>query len=363
MNKKNVVILLHGLGANGIDTLFSNLSEYWNYKEVNITYFLAVDQGKEQFWESKVLENGVKVIHVTDLDGKKLYKWPRKLYRYLKKYGPFDAIHVNMDMLNGINLIIAKCAGIKKRVCHAHCSSNNKANSFVKQIFKDIYIYIMRFSIRILATDKIGCSDLAAEYFFGSGSYKILFNGINLKSNTGKEIRRKVDKNSPIFITVGRITVIKNPIFIIEIMQELIKRKPDVTLLWIGTGDMEKQVREKVTQYGLNENIEFLGIRNDVSDILMKADYFLLPSIFEGLSLALAEAQAVGLNCFVSDTVSALSDCGGCIFLPLEKGAAYWADEICTYIDEGEYKVIDAEKLSQFDIQKMAEELEKIYIS
>jgi hypothetical protein len=78
-----------------------------------ITYFIAVDNDDKQFWEDKVINNGVKVIHISDLDGIKLLKWPFVLKKCLKHYGPFDVIHVNMDMLNGINLLVAKKLKLK----------------------------------------------------------------------------------------------------------------------------------------------------------------------------------------------------------------------------------------------------------
>ena len=136
--KKRVAIVLHGLGPGGIGTIFANLSDLWDYEKFEIYYLLAVDIGANQFWEDRVVSNGVKVIHITDLDGKKLLKWPQNLKNTLKQYGPFDAIHVNMDMLNGINLNVAKKAGINVRVCHAHTSSNKKSKgikSFVKSLY------------------------------------------------------------------------------------------------------------------------------------------------------------------------------------------------------------------------------------
>ena len=98
-----------------------------------------------------------------------------------------------------------------------------------------------------------------------------------------------------------------------------------------------------------------------MDEILKQSDYFLLPSVFEGLSLALAEAQAANLDCFVSDTVSKMSDCGKCKFISLEKTASQWADEIVAYIRGGERMSINETLLAQFDIGQMARKLEDIY--
>lgn len=83
--------------------------------------------------------------------------------------------------------------------------------------------------------------------------------------------------------------------------------------------------------------------------------------MFEGLSLALAEAQASGLECLVLDTVSNLSDCGKCKFISLEKNASEWADEICNYIDSGEEMKLNYTQMNKFDISYMAKKLEEMY--
>lgn len=353
-NKVKVAIVLHGLGANGIDTLFSNLSECWDEDKFEITYMLAVDEGAKQFWENKVVSNGVRVVHLHDLDRKRLFKWPVTLYKALKKYGPFDAVHMNMDMLNGINLWMAKRAGIKTRVCHAHTSSNKNSENTIKKCYVDI----MRKMIQGYATKCIACSDVCGEYFFKDLKYEILYNGIDIEKY--KRNRKSHDVNAPVFATVGRLIEVKNPFFLIDVFKKITNEKPEAMLKWVGNGELFDAVKSKAEEVGVLENIEFLGVRSDVNEILKQCDYFLLPSKYEGLSLALAEAQAAGLDCFVSDTVSRMSDCGKCKYISLEKE---WAEEICSYIDFGERMELIPERMEMFDIRHMARKLEEMYTS
>lgn len=355
-DKIKVAIVLHGLGANGIDTLFANLSQKWDYKKFDITYLLAVDEGADQFWESCVKKNGVNVIHLHDLDKNRLLKWPITLMRALKKYGPFDAVHMNMDMLNGINLLVAKKVGIPVRVCHAHRSSSTNASSKTKQA----YIALMKKMIKRYATKCVACSDVAGEYFFEDMAYDLLYNGIDIDKY---RFDKKLSGGKLRFVTVGRVCQEKNPLFLIELFMEIAKRKPEAKLKWIGSGEMFDEVRHKAIELGISDKIQFMGIRNDVNEILKDSEYFLLPSVFEGLSLALAEAQAAGLDCFVSDTVSRMSDCGKCMFIPLEKCASEWADIICGYIDGNMRMIIDKARLAQFDIREMVSKLEEYYKS
>ena len=353
---KKVAVVLHGLGANGIDTLFANLSYKWDYDKFEITYLVAVDEGAEQFWEPIVTKNGVRVIHLHDLDKNRLFKWPSTLKKALKKYGPFDAVHVNMDMLNGINALVAKKAGIPIRICHAHRSSSENAENKIK----NLYISFMRKLTKKYATKCIACSDVAGDYFFSDIKYDILYNGIDIDKY---RCDNKAVSGGTTFVTVGRFSPPKRPLFIIQLFDEILKRKPDAKLRWVGNGELFDAVKQQAEELEILDRVELLGVRNDVNEILKASDYFLLPSAFEGLSLALAEAQAAGLDCFVSDTVSKMSDCGKCMFISLKKSASEWADLICTYIDGDTRMVIDTEKLADFDITEMAKKLEKFYAS
>ena len=355
---KKIAILMHGLGADGIDTLFANLSAYWDLSIYDVTYFLAVDPGPKQFWEDKVLKNGVNVVHITDLDGKKLLHWPKNLANALREYGPFDAIHVNMDMLNGINLRVAKKVGIKNRICHAHVSKNSTPNNLLKSAFKKCYLMVMKSWIKRFSTYRISCSDSAGDYFFGSGNYTTIYNGIDV-ARFKKGVRKNTDK--PVFCTVGRIDEPKNPFFIADVVNQLYILSPKIEFLWIGSGGMDKEVHEYVKSIPANKVIKFLGVRDDVENVLSECSYFLFPSKYEGFGLVAVEAQAAGLDCFVSDAVPKDIDCGKCKFISLEKTPATWAEEIMAHIRSKNKLKLDDKKLNRFDIRYMAEKLQDLY--
>ena len=111
----------------------------------------------------------------------------------------------------------------------------------------------------------------------------------------------------------------KNPLGVIELFNQLAKSNPQYKLLWIGAGgDMLDRVKLLVIQHKLQNNVLLLGARNDVSNLVQAMDAFILPSFYEGLPVVLIEAQAAGLQCFVSDCVTKEVDITGrCVFLPL----------------------------------------------
>ena len=104
--------------------------------------------------------------------------------------------------------------------------------------------------------------------------------------------------------TVGRLAEQKNPFFAVEVIKKLHEEMPDTEYWWIGSGDLDNQIKEYIESCGALNYIKLLGSRNDVLDFYQAMDCFFLPSMFEGLPVTGVEAQAMGLPMVVSDTVT-----------------------------------------------------------
>ena len=94
----------------------------------------------------------------------------------------------------------------------------------------------------------------------------------------------------------------------------------------------------KVTENCLNDKVFFLPQDADIPKAMSEATVLLIPSIQEGLPNVALEAQRMGTPCFISTNVSNDCDCGSCLFLPLNKGAGYWAGEILNYVDKNGFE-------------------------
>ena len=98
----------------------------------------------------------------------------------------------------------------------------------------------------------------------------------------------------------------------------------------MGDGELRNDLLSFVNQHALNEYIKFLGARGDVSHILNAMDLFVLPSLSEGLPVSVIEAQANGLPCFISDSITDEVIISKQIkSLPLR--CDVWVDEICRF--------------------------------
>ncbi len=355
MRKTSVAIILHGLSRNGIDMLMASLARYWDYSRFDVTYLLAVDPNAPQPTEDEVKAAGARVIHLHDLDHCRWRRWPVTLRKAFREYGPFDVVHYHMYFLNGMNAWIAKKTGIPVRICHAHNTSHPNAG----KIRRALYESIMRRLIIRNSTELVSCSVLAGQYLYGEHACHVISNGIDLRKFAPED--ETIRKRGVRFITVGRLHEQKNPFFLLKIMNELTHLIPGATLEWAGDGPLKDAISRKIRELKLENTVHLLGTRQDVDRLLKQHDYFLFPSRYEGLGNALIEAQAAGLDCFISDVVPKEADCGKCRRIPLSKSAGEWAAEIAEYVRSGQTMCIDSDKLSQYDIQHTARALMDLY--
>lgn len=83
--------------------------------------------------------------------------------------------------------------------------------------------------------------------------------------------------------------------YLIEATAEVVTHFPALHILFIGDGELRDELQAQTQTLHMEKHIHFLGTRQDVPDLLAASDYFVLPSLWEGLSMALVEALASGL--------------------------------------------------------------------
>lgn len=102
---------------------------------------------------------------------------------------------------------------------------------------------------------------------------------------------REVFDRGPVIAHIGGFVPEKNHEGLINIYRNVLRKFPNAQLLLLGKGDLQEKIRQKVKDAKLNDNVHFLGYRNDVLDIVYHADVFVLPSLIEGLPGVILEAM------------------------------------------------------------------------
>ena len=146
----------------------------------------------------------------------------------------------------------------------------------------------------------------------------------------------------------------------IDIIIELKKRNSNYKLLVIGSGSVLDSLIKKAENVGVDKDIYFAGAQYNPYDWYMAMDAFVLPSLYEGLPMVGIEAQASGLPCFLSETITAEVNVSNTIqYISIEHGAILWAEQIINTLEE---KMINKVELPEnYKIENAVKKLEKKY--
>lgn len=355
-----VLHCLGGLGTGGVEKLI--LSWYRKIDRNNVQFDFLVRSEEENY-----------IDEITRLGGRVFFtaEYPKHLIRnYLDtinvlKRKEWDIVHIHGNAAMYITvLLLAKKFGIKCRIMHSH--STNSPNLIYK------FIHYMNRNTVICNSDvKLACSYDAGKWMFGSEKFHFLKNAVDVeKFSFDKEARDKIRNEFNIeqkFVVgnVGRLSIPKNHRFILDIFSEIKVINKNAVLLLVGEGELKNDIEYRIKELGVQDSVILTGKRSDVGDLLSAMDVFLMPSLWEGLPVALVEAQTNGVCCFVSCNIAQKEVCLTDLVNPisLDTSAKEWAQLIL----KKDYSIIQREmysdvvKESGFTIECIVNELEKIY--
>lgn len=360
------------VGYGGRSVIAFNLTQSMDEKVV-INDFLVFHEVEDKYVKALKRKKGKYVTILINNKKIKLFNEIERTYQLCSeiKKNKYDIIHIHADdAYEAIKSVwIAKLAGIKYFVIHAHTTGSNEKYTFLKRVLiKFCQSQITRYKVCQLA-----CSIEAARYLFGKRNKKeihIIKNGINtqlfyydtiVRQNTRKKLGYK--KEQVVIGNIGRFVPSKNHIFLLDIFEKVLEFIPSARLLLIGNGNLKNMIEDIAKEKGIYQFIDFLGNRADVPQLLQAMDIFVLPSFFEGFGIVNLEAQCSGLPCIVSDKIPKSVYITDMItFLPLGETAELWANAICNAAYQENRRDYRNEIISAgFDINESALVLQNYY--
>lgn len=356
--KKVLIINTAGMGLGGITT------HILTYLDAVISDYpdLSVTIGVTGLRNNEIISHFQRLgCEIVDLPDRKtnVLSYAKAIYKLMRTH-QFDVLHVHGN--SGTMIIELLCGllnHIPIRIAHCHNSISNhmSIHKVLGPLFKKAY------------TDAFACSDLAGEWLFGENGYIVLPNAIDLSkfhfSTTIREKKRTELSIAPSMSVIGHVGNFnqqKNHVFLIEIFKEILKEKDSVLLL-IGTGALEKNIKEKVLEEGLASKVIFLGLRDDVDAWMQAMDCFIFPSKWEGFGTVLVEAQASGLPVVSADTAPASVKINpNFVFFSLASSPWQWAHQACDLLNgDGEARCIDTKNFSEYDVSYTKKIVEETY--
>ena len=277
----------------------------------------------------------------------------------LMKQNAYEAVHSHLNDFNGWVLLAAKCAGVPKRISHAHDTYGKEGS-----VLHKLYFSFECTLIKCFATELLACSLSAGEYLYGRKSFeemgKIVNNGIDVEKYLEQSVPpENIDIDDSISLVIGNVSRFedkKNQLFLLAIFKEILTYEPQAILLLGGVdGGRLEECKRKAEEYGISDRVKFIGVRNDMPQVLSLIDIFVFPSLYEGLGIVLLEAQAAGSYCVASTACPSDTDMGlGRIeYIPLTENAKMWAQRILEGYYRSNNKNVDSNAIrNAFDVKK-----------
>jgi len=191
---------------------------------------------------------------------------------------------------------------VKKKIHTIHSIAKKELSGKDRAINKFFYRF---FNVVPVALSKEVRLTVQEEYGFSEDKVPIVLNGINL-ARCIEKTDYSVDGNFKI-LHIGSFKEAKNHFCLIDAFEIFHNRYPKSELNLIGVGSLQIDVEKYVAEKGLTKSVNFLGKQDNVFSFLNKTDVFTLPSLHEGVSLALIEAMGTGLP-IVATNVGGIPD-------------------------------------------------------
>lgn len=367
MAEMNVIRVLNIIGGSmGYGGVSEFLMNYYRHMDKNIIQYDFVCQGYEEgIYDNEILSLGGKIYYIPH----KL-KHPIRFTTELQniiKLGNYKIVHSHIDASNAWTLKIARDMHVQYRISHSHSMGMQTKNP-LKRI---INMYLMT-QIPHVATDLWACSKEAGKWLYGKKNINkivIINNAIDINrflfnSDNREKIRQKYGlKDAFVIGCVGRLSQEKNHLFLLSVFREILNRESCARLLIIGDGELRQKLEEKAEQLKISDKVIFAGNQNNTNEYYSAMDVFVFPSLFEGLGIALVEAQCNGVHCICSDNLPEESDVLGIEKISLNDSVFIWAQKVLNYKNNKEREDgVYTMRESCFNINIEANKLQRYYL-
>lgn len=356
--KRTVVHLVYSLGCGGLEQVIINLIE--NSKEYDVKHIIITLVDVQDLYK-----NLTQKIQIFSLNKKPESDIGShyKLFKLLKEIKP--------DVLNTYNFgtieyqFTAFLAGVKTQIHsdHGRGGDDSAGTSKKRNMIRKAVSYLLDKYV-VVSPDLFSWGKETLK--LNNKKIQLIYNGVDTKKYSPGETKY----NKYTICTIGRADPIKNQSLLINAYKVLYDNYSDfknTQLLIVGDGPIFNELEEEIRSLGMGDNIQLLGYRSDIDEIMKKSNLFVLSSNYEAMPMTILEAMACDLPVISTDV-------GGVRYLVSEdvgwlvpkNDVAAMADTInMAFKDQATFsnKSEKARKMvaSKFSINKMVEEYLVLY--
>lgn len=218
-----------------------------------------------------------------------------RLWRLLRRER-FDAVITFTHDSNTLGLPLAWLAGVPVRV-GTHLGEIRG----ITQWRQKLHTWLVNSGvIQVLVAASKGTRQNAIQAGVAESHIRVIPNGvrpfeIDLESRAAVRRQLGIAKNDIFILAIGRLVYEKGHEFLVQAMKSVIQEFPQAKVGICGEGPLRGFLEEQIRANGMDGHVNLLGQCDDITRLLAAADLFVLPSRWEGLSIALLEAMIAGL--------------------------------------------------------------------
>ena len=364
-----VLQVFRQMNRGGAEAMIMNLYRQIDRSKVQFDFLVHTQEAGA--YDKEIVEMGGRIFPVISFNGANLAAYSKACREFFKAHPEIRIVHGHLGSCAAIYLKEAKKAGCYT-IAHSHSAApmDNARNLMFR-----IYSYPTRY----IADWLFGCSTEAGVSRFGkkavmSSHYSNFYNAIDLAAFSYQPELRKACRDEfglldteLVVGTVGRLEAPKNPDLILKIFEDVVAASSHVKCLWVGTGSLEGEIREKGNSLIQQGKLIMTGLRSDIPTLMNGMDVFILPSLFEGLPVVAVEAQTAGLPCILSDRITREVDVTGMIaWESIRSSPKKWGETILSCAEKTKGNRVsgyEAGKAAGYDIRDTSAWLCNFYLS
>ncbi|HID30223.1 MAG TPA: glycosyltransferase family 1 protein, partial [Desulfobacterales bacterium] len=233
------------------------------------------------------------------------------LVRTLKRLRP-DVVHINQNEPESefSTLLAAHLAGMGERVVTTvHISASYQQVGVPLAKLRDQWVrwFINRFHFPMIFVSEASRRMFCRNFGVDPRRISVIYHGLPADPGPGNSRawlieEFKLPETSVIGGAIGRFHKQKGYSYLIRAVRKVAETgRKNIVVLFIGDGEERKALEAQIRNSGLQDQVRITGWRDDVTFILRGLDFFVLPSLWEGMPFALLEAMRAGLPAIVSD--------------------------------------------------------------
>lgn len=289
--KKNVGFIIPGLKNGGAERVLSTLSLNLNN---NLNQYIFTWNGKEKDYDFnaeivdiniKNSDNLIKNIFV-------LFKRVKEVKKYKKQLN----IETAISHLEGANIVNILSRGREKVIITVHNFQSEERKGIYGVVFKTLIKLLYNKADKIVVVSELIKKDLIKSFNIKKEKIEVIYNPFDCKK-IERLSKESLDKEylelfeNKVIINIGRLEKQKGQWNLINSFLKLKNDIKNIKLVILGVGELEQELKLKVSQLGIEDDVIFLGFQKNPFKFLAKADVFAMTSLYEGFPMSIIEAM------------------------------------------------------------------------